>query len=114
MLSQNGLPSNVTSDADGLAGGIVSALKYEWLSNTFFSLGSGEEFSSRDIIEALSPLMQEISGEARAESLSELASSVRSNVLDFTKLQGQKSWKPIIEFSKGMHCTREWLRNSCG
>lgn len=55
----------------------------------------------------MSLLIQEIGCEVRLENLSERPFDVKANVLDSTKLQKQKGWKPIVKFGEGLLCTHE-------
>ena len=92
-----------------LASGIVSALDHGHLSETY-NLGSGVGLSNLEVIEAFSPLMQEMGLIVQVESLPERAFDVKASVLDSVKLQAHTNWKPIIEFSDGLRLTHEWLR----
>ncbi len=91
-----------------LASGIVSALDYGHLSETY-NIGSGVGLSNLEIVESLKPLMDELGHEVRIKNLSERAFDVRANVLDSTKLQINSGWKPLIKFNEGLILTRDWL-----
>lgn len=91
-----------------LASGIVSALLHGRISETY-NLGSSVGLSNLDVIEAFTPLMNEIGYEIEVENLPERAFDVKSNVLDSNKLQTDTGWRPIVEFDIGMILTRDWL-----
>lgn len=96
-----------------LASGIVSALERGGLSETY-NIGSGVGRSNMDVVEAMSPLMNEISCKTCVEHLPVRVFDVHANVLDPTKLNQHTGWKPQIGFQDGLLRTRDWLRNSCG
>lgn len=91
-----------------LASGIVSALEYGHLSETY-NLGSGIGLSNVEVVEAFRPLLREIGCEVSVENLSERAFDVKTNVLDSTKLRVDTGWKPVIGFNDGLLLTRDWL-----
>lgn len=92
-----------------LVTGIISALEKGCPSETY-NLGSGVGFSNMDVIDAMSPLMEEMRCEVRVEHLPERAFDVKANVLDSTKLQEHTGWKPQVGFGQGLRLTCEWLR----
>jgi len=92
-----------------LASGIVSALEYGHLSDTY-NLGSGIGLSNMDVIELIRPLMQEISCDVKVENLPERTFDVKTNILDSTKLKKDTGWKPQIAFDEGLVLTRNWLK----
>jgi UDP-glucose 4-epimerase len=96
-----------------LASGIVSALEYGHLSETY-NLGSGIGLSNLEVIELFKPLMGEIGCEVQVENLPERAFDVKANVLDSTKLNEHTKWKPQVEFDEGLRRTCEWLRHYRG
>jgi UDP-glucose 4-epimerase len=96
-----------------LAAGIVSALENGHLSETY-NIGSGVGRSNMDVVEAMSPLVNETGAEFRVEHLPERVFDVHANVLDSTKLNLHTGWTPKIEFQEGLLRTRDWLRNCCG
>ncbi len=96
-----------------LAAGIVSALENGHLSETY-NIGSGVGRSNMDVVEAMSPLVNETGSEVRIEHLPERVFDVHANVLDSTKLNLHTGWTPKIEFQDGLLKTRDWLRNCCG
>ena len=79
------------------------------LSETY-NLGSGVGLSNIDVIEAMSPLIKEISCELRVYHLPERAFDVKTNVLDSTKLEEHTGWKRQVGFREGLLLTRDWLR----
>lgn len=95
--------------ASDLAAGIISALEKGHLSETY-NLGSGVGLSNMDVIEAMTPLMNEIGCDLAIEHHPERAFDVKANVLDSAKLQEHTNWKPTVEFAEGLLRTREWLR----
>ena len=92
-----------------LAAGIVRILEHGRLSETY-NLGSGVGLSNIDVIEAMSPLIKEISCELRVYHLPERAFDVKTNVLDSTKLEEHTGWKRQVGFREGLLLTRDWLR----
>lgn len=95
--------------ASDLAAGIISVLEKGHLSETY-NIGSGKGLSNMDVIDAMSPLIQEIGIEVNIEHTPERTFDVKANVLDSTKLQEHTNWKPIVKFEDGLLRTREWLR----
>lgn len=96
-----------------LAAGIVSALEHGHISGTY-NIGSGVGRSNMDVVEAISPLMNEIGHEICVEHLPERVFDVHANVLDSTKLYQHTGWKPKIEFQDGLLRTRDWLKSCHG
>lgn len=96
-----------------LAAGIVNVLERGHLSETY-NLGSGVGLSNMDVVEAITPLMDEIDCHVKVEYLPERAFDVKINVLDSTKLDKHTGWKPQVGFVEGLRRTRDWLRNSHG
>jgi len=92
-----------------LAAGIVSVLERGLLSETY-NIGSGVGLSNMDVIEAITPLLEDIGCKVNIEHLPERTFDVKANVLDSTKLQQHTGWKPIVDFNDGLHCTRQWLK----
>lgn len=91
-----------------LASGIVSALEYGKLSETY-NLGSGVGRSNIEVVNQLTPLMQTIGFDVNIEYLPERAFDVKVNKLDSAKLSSHTGWKPMCEFSHGLTLTRDWL-----
>lgn len=91
-----------------LAAGIASALESGLLSETY-NIGSGIGLSNMDVIEAITPMMEDVGYRVNIEHLPERTFDVKANVLDSTKLQQHTGWKPIVDFNDGLHCTRQWL-----
>jgi UDP-glucose 4-epimerase len=94
-----------------LAAGIVSALESGHLSQTY-NLGSGVGLSNMEVIQAMSPLMNQMGFDVRVEHLPERTFDVKANVLDSSKLQAHTSWEAQVPFTYGLQLTAEWIRNS--
>lgn len=92
-----------------LAAAIVRALEYGQVSETY-NIGSGIGLSNMDVIEAMTPLINEIGFELHIEHLPERVFDVKTNVLDSTKLHKHTGWEPQIGFHEGLLLTRDWLR----
>lgn len=110
IFGQNGTVRDYLYISD-LASGIAGALLHGKPSETY-NLGSGIGLSNRDIIEAMTPLLQEIGCAINIECLPERAFDVKANVLDAGKLQLHTGWMPRIGLDEGLRLTREWLRNN--
>ena len=91
-----------------LASGIVAALEHGQLSE-IYNVGSGTGRSNMDVIEAMSPIMQEIGYEMKVEHLPERVFDVHTNVLDAGKLKLHTGWRAEVEFAEGLLKTRDWL-----
>lgn len=96
-----------------LAAGIVSALERGHLSETY-NIGSGVGRSNMDVVEAISPLANEVGCEICVEHLPERVFDVHANVLDSSKLYQHTGWKAEVEFQDGLLRTRDWLRSHRG
>lgn len=96
-----------------LASGIVSLLEHGHLSETY-NLGSGVGLSNKDVIQAMSPLMNEFGFGVFVEHLSARAFDVKANVLDSAKLHAHTGWKAQVDFGNGLRLTSEWLRGLRG
>jgi UDP-glucose 4-epimerase len=96
-----------------LAEGIVSALEYGLLSETY-NIGSGVGRSNMDVVAAISPLLGDTGSEIKIEHLPERVFDVHANILDSTKLNSHTGWVPKIEFEDGLLKTRDWLRGHLG
>lgn len=96
-----------------IASGIVSALARGNLSETY-NLGSGVGRSNVNVVEALTPLMQEIGCDVCVEHLPERVFDVQSNVLDSTRLKEHTNWEPQVDFIDGLTRMRDWLRERIG
>jgi UDP-glucose 4-epimerase len=92
-----------------LASGIVSALEYGHLSETY-NLGSGVGLSNLDVIDLFTPMMRDTGCEVQVQYLPRRKFDVRVNVLDSTKLQEHTGWRRRVEFDDGLRRTFEWLR----
>lgn len=93
-----------------VATGIVSALEHGH-SSEIYNLGSGVGRSNLEVVQAMTPLIQEIGCPVQIEHLPERIFDVRANVLDSTKLREHTGWKPEVEFLDGLVRTRDWLRD---
>jgi UDP-glucose 4-epimerase len=96
-----------------LAEGIVSALEYGLLSETY-NIGSGVGRTNMDVVAAISPLLGETGSEIKIEHLPERVFDVQANILDSTKLNSHTGWVPKIEFQDGLLKTRDWLKDRLG
>ncbi len=96
-----------------LAAGIVSALESGLLSETY-NIGSGLGLSNMDVINAITPLMQDIGCTVNVEHLPERTFDVKANVLDTAKLQALNGWQPKVRFNQGLRFTRDWLMKNYG
>jgi UDP-glucose 4-epimerase len=94
-----------------LAAGIVSALEFGHLSQTY-NLGSGAGLSNMEVIQAMTPLMRKMGFDVHIEHLPERTFDVKANVLDSSKLQAHTSWQAQIPFADGLQLTAEWIRNN--
>lgn len=108
IFGQNGTIRDYIYVSD-LASGIVSALEYGHLSETY-NLGSGIGLSNRDVIQAILPLMKQSGLDVCFEHLPERAFDVKANVLDSSKLHLHTGWKSQVDLSNGLRQTFEWLR----
>lgn len=91
-----------------LASGIIGALEKGLQSETY-NIGSGVGHSNMDIIESLTPFMNEMGYEVKVENLPERLFDVKAIVLDSAKLHIQTGWKPQITLEDGLRYTFEWL-----
>lgn len=94
-----------------LASGIVSALAYGHLSETY-NLGSGIGLSNLNVIELLKPLMQDIGREIQVETFPEREFDVKANVLVSKKLHEHTGWIQQVDFDSGLRRTYEWLKST--
>ncbi|MEW6427162.1 MAG: NAD-dependent epimerase/dehydratase family protein [Thermodesulfobacteriota bacterium] len=94
---------------DDLACGLVHLLQHGRLSETY-NLGSGVGRSNLDILEAMTPLLEEIGCSIRKEHLQERVFDVHANILDITKVRAHTGWQPAVPFVDGLIRTRDWLR----
>ena len=92
-----------------LASGIVRALEHGHLSETY-NLGSGLGLSNIEVIDFLRTLTRKLGGDVQIENLPERGFDVKTNVLDFRKLQSHTDWRPRIVFDDGLRRTWDWLR----
>ena len=108
VFGQNGTIRDYIYVSD-LASGIVSALEYGHLSETY-NLGSNIGLSNRDVIQAILPLMEQSGFDVCVKHLPERVFDVKANVLDSTKLHLHTGWKAQVDLSNGLRQTFEWLR----
>ena len=92
-----------------LAAAIVKVLEYGQVSETY-NIGSGIGLSNMDVIEAMTPLINEIGFDLHIDHLPERIFDVKANVLDSTKLHEHTGWEPQVGFHEGLLLTRGWLR----
>jgi UDP-glucose 4-epimerase len=91
-----------------LASGIVCALEKGHLSETY-NLGSKVGRSQKDVIDAISPLLNEKGCKVSLGYLPERVCDVKTNVIDSSKLKDHTGWQPSIAFVDGLRLTLEWL-----
>jgi UDP-glucose 4-epimerase len=91
-----------------LASGIVNALEYGQLSETY-NIGSGIGLSNLEVFNVIEVLMHEINCNVKVSFLPERGDDLKVNILDSTKLQAHSGWAPKVEFYDGMRRTRAWL-----
>jgi UDP-glucose 4-epimerase len=94
-----------------VAAGIISALEHGRLSETY-NLGSGIGHSNMDVIDIMSPLMEDAGFKLRVNHLPERVFDVKTNVLDSKKLQEHTGWKVRVGFHEGLRLTRDWLKEN--
>lgn len=107
IFGKNGTVRDYVYVSD-LAEGVLKALECGHLSETY-NIGSGLGRSNLEVIQAMTPLMQEVGVSVQLEHLPERTFDVASNVLDSSKLQEHTGWRPFVKFSEGLRMTREWL-----
>lgn len=94
---------------EDLASGIVSALEEGSLSE-IYNIGSGVALSNLDVIEALTPLMNEFGYDVSVEYMQERPFDVKVNVLNSEKLHAHTGWRPEISLDVGLKLTYDWLK----
>lgn len=109
IFGQQGMVRDYIYVSD-LVAGIVHVLEKGCLSETY-NLGSGVGRSNMDLIEAITPLMEELGHEIKVDHFPERPFDVKSNVLDSIKLQTHTGWTARVEFIDGLQRTCEWLSN---
>ncbi len=92
-----------------LAAGITSALLFGGLGATY-NLGSGKGVSTREVLDAMAPLMREIGYTLRVEHLPWRPFDVKANILDASKLTADTDWMPVVKFNDGLRMMRDWLK----
>ncbi|MEQ1766479.1 MAG: NAD-dependent epimerase/dehydratase family protein, partial [Methylotenera sp.] len=108
IFGQHGVVRDYIYVSD-LASGIVSALEYGQLSETY-NLGSGVGLKNLEVIELFEPMMRKIGCVVNVENLPARAFDVKANVLDSNKLQEIAGWKPLVSVEVGLQLTYEWLK----
>lgn len=93
-----------------LAAGIVSLLTSGRLGE-IYNIGSGIGMSNLEVIDAITPLMQDVGCEVKIVNLPERVFDVKANVLDVKKIKEETNWSTRISFIDGIRLTRDWLRN---
>lgn len=93
-----------------VASGIASAIESGHLSETY-NIGTGTGLSNRDVIEAISPLMNGMGFDVRVEYLSERKFDVKVNILDSTKLSNHTGWSTQVDFLLGLRLTANWIKS---
>lgn len=93
-----------------IASGIVSALQFGLQAETY-NLGTGVGLSNIEIIELMTPLMQDLRSKVIVKHLAERTSDVKVNILDSSKLQEHTGWKPKVDFIDGLLRTHAWLKS---
>jgi len=91
-----------------LASGIVSALK-EGLHSETYNIGSGVGLSNLDVIDSLTPLMNQKGYEVNVENQPERLFDVKTNILDSSKLRAHTGWRPQVSLDDGLRRTYDWL-----
>lgn len=92
-----------------VASGIVSALEYGKLSETY-NLGTGTGFSNMQVVQSILARMKKNISQIRIDQLQKRAFDVKANVLNATKLHEHTGWKMRVEFNEGLDLTIDWLR----
>jgi len=95
-----------------IASGIVSALEFGCLSETY-NLGSGVGLSNFSIIEKIKFLMRNSGFDLVVNSMPERAFDVKVNVLDSKKLFQLAGWVPLVCIDDGLNRTFKWLSQAC-
>ncbi len=96
-----------------LAEGILKALE-QGMPREIYNVGSGVGRSSREVIEAMTPVMQEIGCAIRIDYAPERVFDVQANVVDSSKFRQHTGWVPQVSFEEGLLRTRDWLSDFLG
>lgn len=91
-----------------IAAGILAALE-RGNSGGVYNLGSGVGLSNLDVVNAITPLLQEIGFEVRTTHAPARPFDVKQNVLDSSRLRIHTGWEPSVRFTEGLRHTRDWL-----
>lgn len=115
----NGIPVNIYGEhgsvrdyiyVSDLSSGIVSVLMHGRLSE-IYNIGSGIGLSNLDVINIISPLMEEIGYEVSVKKQKARTFDVKANILNSIKIKHDTGWSPKIDFIKGIIETRDWLNS---
>lgn len=109
IFGQNGSVRDYIYVSD-LAAGIVSLLTNGRLCE-IYNIGSGIGMSNLEVIDAITPLMQDVGFEVKIVNIPERAFDVKANVLDIKKIKDETDWNTQINFIDGIRLTRDWLRS---
>jgi UDP-glucose 4-epimerase len=94
-----------------MASGIMCAL--EWgVPGEIYNLGSGIGVKTADVLEAVDAIVRGWGFHIQPRFESRRAFDVLANVLDNSHLTNTTSWRPTIDFERGLHSTCVWLRNT--
>lgn len=96
-----------------LASGIVAALGHGEIGQTY-NLGSGVGLSTMEVLQRLTPLLQERCYELEIVKKLARPFDVRANVLDSTALSAQTGWYPKVDFDTGLLTTMDWMLQYLG
>jgi UDP-glucose 4-epimerase len=91
-----------------LASGIVAALERGEIGKTY-NLGSGQGYSTLDIIERLSFLSKFRDSKIQIIKMNARSFDVRKNVLDSSALKFRTCWEPRVDIESGLERTLEWM-----
>jgi UDP-glucose 4-epimerase len=93
-----------------LASGIVAALERGEIGKSY-NLGSGQGYSTLDIIERLSFLCKLRDAKIQVVKMNARPFDVRKNVLDSSALKISTYWEPKVDIESGLERTLEWMVN---
>jgi len=98
---------------DDLASGIASALESGQPGETY-NLGSGIGLSNRQVLDAMTPLLNGMGVKLVVEQLPARATDVKVNILDSRKLRDCSGWQPRVDLAEGLQRTADWLKDNYG
>jgi len=93
---------------EDLAEGMVVVLEHG-KENEVYNIGSSVGRSNLDVVQAISPLLNDAGIDVRIDYEPSRPFDVKRNVLDCNKLH-QIGWKPVIDFDVGLRRMFAWLR----